>query len=323
MAQTSEQAMAAPVATPPNEDPMGLSRTQFWKAMGYGMIAAIIWSAWPVFSRLAVRDSVLTAQDITALRFLCAGLILLPYLWKKGLQGLPLHHAGILAFGAGIPYVLLAVGGLSLAPASHNVLLAPPTMLTITTLFGWLLLKDKPNTARLVGLALIMTGSACIAWESMQAINSDSLVGDLMFMAAGTCWAIYTLAVRAFKVDAWHATAIVSVFSMVLYLPYYLIMVDGNILDVPWYDSVIQALFQGLGTAVLALLFFTKAVALLGAGRGAVFTALIPAIAIIMAIPVLQEIPSRMELIGLCIVSAGMVAAFGLHRMLFSKREQL
>ena len=50
----------------------------------YGLAAVSIWASWIVAARLGLRTN-LTPWDITAIRFGVAGLILLPYLLKKGL----------------------------------------------------------------------------------------------------------------------------------------------------------------------------------------------------------------------------------------------
>jgi drug/metabolite transporter (DMT)-like permease len=50
----------------------------------YGLAAVSIWSGWIVVARLGLRTS-LTPWDIAALRFGVAGLLLAPYLLRKGL----------------------------------------------------------------------------------------------------------------------------------------------------------------------------------------------------------------------------------------------
>jgi hypothetical protein len=50
----------------------------------YGLAAVSIWAGWIVAVRLGIRTS-LAPWDIVAIRFGVAGLILLPYLLKKGL----------------------------------------------------------------------------------------------------------------------------------------------------------------------------------------------------------------------------------------------
>lgn len=62
----------------------------------YGTAAVGIWASWIVAVRLGIRTS-LAPQDIVAIRFGVAGLILLPYLLKKGLAVDRLGWSGLAA----------------------------------------------------------------------------------------------------------------------------------------------------------------------------------------------------------------------------------
>lgn len=279
-----------------------------------GTLAALIWGAWPVVSRLGVQQS-LTPHDITALRFGVAGLLLLPLVWRRGLGGVAWPGALLLAAGAGVPYVLVTVGGLALAPAGHAGVIVPSCMLSFSALGAWVFLGDRPDKARLAGLGVILAGVLMIGWQGLMAGGPGAWRGDLMFVAGGLLWALYTVASRYWSVDPLHATALVSVLSMVFYLPLYLLFGEPRIFTAPLEETLFQGLFQGLFAAVLALLLYTRAVALLGAGRGAIFAALVPGTAVLLAYPALGEVPSGLELLGVAAVTAGMVAALGLHRL--------
>ena len=58
---------------------------------------------------------------------------------------------------------------------------------------------------------------------------------------------------------------------------------------------------------------YTRAVAILGAARGAVFAALVPSFSLLIAIPILHELPTQLQTIGVVLVTAGMVLALGLY----------
>ena len=58
--------------------------SQYIRGSLYGVAAVGIWASWIVAVRLGIRTS-LTPWDIVAIRFGVAGLVLLPYLLKKGL----------------------------------------------------------------------------------------------------------------------------------------------------------------------------------------------------------------------------------------------
>ena len=51
----------------------------------------------------------------------------------------------------------------------------------------------------------------------------------------------------------------------------------------------------------------------LGAARGAVFAALVPTFSLLIAIPLLHELPTPLQITGVLFVTAGMVLALGLH----------
>lgn len=278
-----------------------------------GLLAALIWGAWPVVSRLGLEQT-LTAIDITALRFGIAGMILLPWVWRRGTAGLGWPRALVLAGGAGVPYVLVTVQGLSYAPAGHAGVIVPSCMLTFSTLGGWLLLGDRPSPTRLAGLAVILAGVLLIGWSGLTGagltrFDSGVWRGDLMFVASGALWASYTVASRAWSADPLQATALVSVISMVIALPATLAFGRSGLLSAPLSDLILQGLFQGVMAAILALVFYTRAVAILGAARGAVFAALVPAVAVLLAYPVLGEVPGALDLLGVAAVSAGMLGS--------------
>ena len=278
-----------------------------------GLTAALIWGAWPVISRLGVQQT-LTAYDITALRFGVAGVILLPIVWRKGAAGLGWGRACVLACGAGVPYALTMVVGLSFAPAAHAGVIGPSSMLVFSTLGAWLALGDRPTAARLTGLAVVLCGVALIGQGSSEGGNGDEWIGHGLFVAGGLCWATYTVASRAWSVDPFHATALVAVLSMAAYLPAYLALGGASLLAAPVAEIALQAVVQGVLAAVLALVFYTRAVAILGAGRGAVFSALVPPIAVLLAAPVLGETPGWPELLGAAAVTAGMIRVLSARR---------
>ena len=58
--------------------------------------------------------------------------------------------------------------------------------------------------------------------------------------------------------------------------------------------------------------------AILGAARGAIFAALVPAVALLLAYPVLGEVPGVLELFGVTLVVLGMLQALGLLKGQFN-----
>ena len=280
-------------------------------AVFLGLTAALIWGAWPVISKLSINHT-LSAYDLTLFRVGIAGVILLPIILKNGTGGLGLPRAFLLSCGAGAPYMLFAAGGLNYSTAGHFGVVAPSCMLMTSTIGAWFLFGDRPSSFRLIGLAAIFAGVTLIGWKAFAVLEEGQWIGDLMFAAAGVLWAGYTLGTRAWSVSPLQATSLVPTMSMVFYVPYYFLFVETDMWETPPLELALHAGFQGILNAILALVFYTKVVSILGAARGAVFATTVPGIAVILAFPVLGEVPTIMELTGVAAVSAGMVLAIGL-----------
>ncbi len=278
-----------------------------------GVLASLIWAGFPAITKLSMASETLTAWDVTALRFLTAGLILLPIFFRRGLGTLRWPVALLLACGAGAPYVLLTAGGLAFAPAGHMGVITPSCMLLCSTVGSWLILGDKPAAGRIAGVLTIFAGIVMLGWDGLANHGESTWIGDAMFVLGGVFWATYTIGSRVWQVQPFHATVIVAVLSMIAYLPGYAVLADSHLASAPWSEILLQAVFQGVLSAVVALLLYTRAVTILGAARGAVFAALVPSFSLLVAIPVLHELPTHLQTLGVALVTAGMVLALGLH----------
>lgn len=287
---------------------------RIFAGVAYGLLAAVAWGLSPVITRLGVVGT-LDPFDVAVLRFTVAGLVLLPLVLRKRLGNLNWPSTLIMAAGAGLPFMLILAGGLTFAPAGHGGVIIPSTMLSCSMLGGWWVLGDRPDAKRLAGYGVILVGVALIGREGfVGSFGPDTWIGDLMFIAAGILWASYTVAARHAGAEPLHATALVAVISMVLYVPVYVVWRGETILAHPVSDLLIQAVFQGIVNAILALFWYTRAVKYLGATRGSVFAALVPVSAVLFAYPILGEVPNMMETAGMLVVSAGMVYAIGFKR---------
>jgi drug/metabolite transporter (DMT)-like permease len=273
----------------------------------------LIWGGFPAITKLSLASNALDAWDIAALRFGVAGLLLLPLFARRGLADLKLLPALFLACGAGAPYVLLTAGGLAFAPAGHMGVVTPSCMLLCSTLGSYVILKDPLTRNRIVGVLAIMLGLLALGWDGLANHGELTWLGDAMFALGGAFWATYTIGLRVWRVEPLRATAVVGVLSMVLYIPGYAWFAGADLVAAPWREVVIQAVFQGVLSAIVALLLYTRSVAILGAARGAVFAALVPTFSLLIAIPLLHELPTHLQLAGVLLVTAGMVFALGLN----------
>ena len=96
-----------------------------------------------------------------------------------------------------------------------------------------------------------------------------------------------------------------------LYLPGYALIVGARVFKAPFADIALQAVVQGVLTAIVALLLYGRMVGLLGATRGAAFVALTPAMTALLAIPILDEWPAAVDWTAIALISLGVNAVSG------------
>ena len=277
----------------------------------YGLAAVSIWSGWIVVARLGLKTS-LAPWDIAALRFGVAGLLLLPYVLQKGLALDRLGFIGLAAIvlGGGAP-VLLANAGLMFAPAAHAGALFPGVMPLAVAILAATILHEPFTGAKRIGFLLILPGVVGIALGAGGVVDFRQTAGHALFLGSALAWACYTIAMRRARLDGLHAAGIAAVGALVLYMPVYALVEGANIAKAPLSDVALQAFVQGVLTAIASLVFYGRAVSILGASSGAAFAALSPAMTALMAIPVLGEWPSTMDWIAIVGISVGVYAVSG------------
>ena len=271
----------------------------------YGLAAVSIWAGNIVVAGLGLRSS-LTPWDISAVRFLVAGLLLLPFLLQVGLAFERLGWTGLAALVlGGAPTVVLTNYGLVFAPAAHAGALFPGVMPLMVAILAAVILKEPFTRRRKVGFALIVTGAVGIVWGSGGSLGTAQNVGHLLFLGSAFSWACYTVALRRARLDGLHAAAISAVGSLLLYLPPYALLAGASILDASPSAIGLQAFIQGLLTAVISYVLYGRAVSILGASSGAAFAASCPALTALMAIPILGEWPSALDWTAIVAISVG------------------
>jgi drug/metabolite transporter (DMT)-like permease len=278
----------------------------------YGLAAAGIWSGWIVMARLGVITS-LTPWDIAALRFGVGGMLLVPYLWQKGLAIERLGWIGLtaLVLGCGAPMVLAVNAGLLFAPAAHAGALFSGGVPLMVALLAAPILHEPFTFAKKVGLALILAGVIVILWSAGGTIGTRQNIGHVLFLVGALLWGCYTVAMRRARLDGLHAAAIAAVGTLVLYLPVYAVVAGASLFKAPLTDIALQAFIQGFLAAIIALVLYGRAVSILGASGGAAFPALCPAMIAVLAIPILGEWPTAIDWIAIILISAGVYVVSG------------
>jgi drug/metabolite transporter (DMT)-like permease len=207
--------------------------------------------------------------------------------------------------------VLLANAGLMFAPAAHAGALFPGVMPLLTAILAALLLDEAFTLHKRIGLALIAGGVGAIVWSSGITFGTSQTLGHLLFLGSALAFACYTVALRRAGLDGLHAAAISAVGSMLLFLPPYALFAGLSMFEAPPSAIGLQALVQGLLTAVISYIVYGRAVGILGASSGAAFAASCPAMTALMAIPILGEWPTLVDWAAILSISLGVYVVSG------------
>lgn len=277
-----------------------------------GLIAALIAAGWLVFTRMG-HTRILNGYDLVALRYGVAAVLILPYACRRFPK--LIGHGWVvwllLVLGGGFPYGLAAVWGLSFAPAAHGGALIAGTIPTFTALFGVAFLSQRLTQRQLTGLALTVLGACAIGGLGIFHEFGLQTVGHGLFLFGAMLWASYTVALRKFGVTPLEATAIVCICSALIFVPTYPILLGSKIAVAPWSEILFQGFYQGVLAGVVFFIVFNRAVELLGSARGAVFLAMVPALAALMAGPLLGEYPNYLEILGILAATSGVYLVTG------------
>lgn len=291
--------------------------------LAWGLLAAAIWASYSVLARLAVKAG-LSPGDLTLLRFAPGALIMLPFLFRWGwrdLAGIGWRRGLVLTVLAGPGFSLLFMTGFTLAPLAHGAVVAPAfQMLTGLTLAA-LIAHQRWSRETAIGAVGVLIGLACMGGDSLlHGEGRMTLLGDALFAAAGTCWGLFGALSRRWQVDPLRVTGVVVVLSFGMFAPGFVLLADWQRLASAGPGMLaLQVLAQGLGAGLVAVLAFSRAAALLGSGRAAFFGAMVPGAAALLAIPVLGEVPTFLQVMGIVAVVAGLLVAFGAVRMLLAR----
>lgn len=297
--------MAATTAPAPRHLALGLA---------VGLLAASIGALYTVFARWGIAQG-MSSPDLTVLRFGTAGLVTLPVLvwalWRDVDAMLARWRVWLLiAMLAGTPFGLLMFGALQWAPSSHAAIFPFAAMSVMGMLLSAWVLGDPLTRRRLTGITIVLVGLVVLSGVTATAFTGLTLLGDLMFIAAGTLWAGFGIVLRRHQLNPLLATAVISFSALVTYVPAYLLMGGtARLMATEPRVLVVEVLVQGLIAGAGTLYSYAKMVSLLGAARAAVFPALAPGLAALMAWPVLGRLPSPAEGLGLFIAMLGLLIA--------------
>jgi drug/metabolite transporter (DMT)-like permease len=289
-------ALTAKIAVPKHSTALGVT---------CGAAAALCWA----LGFVAARHGILIGMSPLVLalhRYIWPGLALIPMAATGGfgdLGRIGLWRAIALTLFGGLPLALWSYYGYVYVPLGHGAIIQPSCAALGGLVLSHLVLREGLPLRRILGAAAMIAGLVVIGIEALHTIGAQGFFGDMLFVAAGSSFAIFGMLLRLWRISAMPAVALTSIVSLAG-LPL-LFFGFENFLAAGLLQNLIQAVVQGLFAGAGAVYLFTRAAILLGAGRAALFPALVPPFTLLIGFAALGEVPSLSQLIGLVVVVIG------------------
>lgn len=207
-------------------------------------------------------------------------------------------------------YQYLFVGGVARTSVANSSLLlaASPVLITILSVALHRLggLGERVTAMHWAGTLLSLAGIYIVVRTGGKTAG-QSLAGDVMMGVAVVCWSIYTIAARPLM--ARHSPVGVTALSMTIGTMFYLPLALPDLVRVAWTTVSVQTWMALVYSAVLSIcvayVIWYVAVRELGTARTAVYSNLLPIIAMIAAAIWLHEPVGPGKIAGAALVLAG------------------
>ncbi|MGH7475452.1 MAG: DMT family transporter [Longimicrobiales bacterium] len=278
------------------------------------LLLVLLWAVNFSVIKVALED--LEPMAFNPLRFLLASVVVWAVLRRRGRVPLPARAdlPRIIALGiiGNVVYQLLFIHAMDHTRAGNASLLLAGTPM-LTALLSAALGHERVRplmwlgvSATVAGMVLVVVGSA-----AELGIDSDTLRGDLLMIAASAAWAMYTVGARApirrygsVAVTAW-TMWIGTAGLFLLGIPWLLALGIDRIGEGTW----LAVLYSGAFGIGVAYMLWYHGVRTIGNTRTASYSNLVPVFALAIAWAWLDEVPTPTQLIGAAVIIGGVTLA--------------
>lgn len=249
-------------------------------------------------------------------RLFVAFVVLLPI----GLRGAWKHRA--LFWKYKYPFLVMTLSGIALFntfiygalqfTSSTNVAVLEAAIPVVTVVLSAFMLKERLRRIQWVGIILSLIGATWVVVDGklLQLAAIEWNVGDAIMLGAVFSWAIYSVMVKKYMhhFPQYAAIFVMTGISVMILLP--AVLVEWGIRGIPALGESYFAgglLYLGIFPSLIALIFYNKAVNLLGASQASVFLNFLPVVTMIGAYIWLGEAITAMQIIGTVLVISGVL----------------
>lgn len=284
--------------------------------MSLAVLATMVWAGNFVISKGV--SQLIGPISLAFLRWSLATIIIIPLAWSSfqkekqyikenirylfwvSLSGIALFNTCIYVSGHFTSAINMALIGTTSAPI-------------FATIFAILFLKERISIIRLIGLTVCIVGIMVLlskgSFEKLMSLHFG--IGDLWILAAGFCFAIYSVLVRKkpTTISSLHFLMLIFTMGAIILFPFFLI--ETWYLPKPQFTAPLigSILYLGFGTSVVAFLCWNIALQKLGTSRTVLFGNLTPIFSTFEAVLILGEKMTSIHILSGLLVIGGLIIA--------------
>ncbi|MCL7745568.1 DMT family transporter [Halalkalibacter alkaliphilus] len=274
----------------------------------------------------------LSPFTIAFFRLLIAFVVLFPIgfhsAWKHRSTFLKYKKPLLLMTLTGVTFFNTFIYGALQFTTASNVAVLETVIPALTVVLSALLLKERLQGIQWSGVLISIIGAVWVVIDGKitNFLLMNWNVGDVLMIGAIICWAIYSIVVKQYihLFPPFGSILVMTGISVFVLLPFVLIewFITGLPVLAATPSYVMSLLFMGIFPSFIALIFFNRAVASLGASQASVFLNLLPVFTMLGAYLWLGESISVMQIIGALIVILGVMLTTQVSSMQ-SKNEKV
>ena len=276
------------------------------------LVTVLIWGTTFVATKVALRE--VPPFALSLLRFLLGLLVLLPLAWseqRRSRRPLPWPELFLAGLLGGFLYFTLQNVGLVYTTAAKASLIVT-SVPAFTALLSAIFLAERTSRLRAAGVVASMLGVAVIVAAGGDELwAGGTLWGDLLMLGCALTWAIYT--VQAKSLERRVPPAVLSAasvgFGALFLLPFTAWEGWGQPWPAPTATAWAAIAYLGLVASAAPFLLWNLALKSVDAGEAAVYTNVVPLVAVASAVLFLNESLTANQLLGGVVVVLGVRAA--------------
>jgi len=254
----------------------------------------------------------LSPMTATALRFAIALPLLAVLMRLKGARlPRPDWRDGLLllaqaALGS-VGYTVLLIKGTQLTSASDAGIIVG-TLPGVTALTAAVLLRERPSVATLLAVGLATAGALLVSLNSSAAAARHSLLGDALVLGAVVCESVFILLNKRLRIsiEPLPLATVMAGLGLVVCLPWAIVEMAHQSGSLPISALVGVAYYAVIPTVAGFWLWYAGSARVPG-GEAAIFTAVAPLGAVVLARAIFGEPLTPARLGGLALVSVAIL----------------